>query len=45
MKKKLNFNGGWSAGEANRHIGIKMTEKITPSKKLYKRKKYELPTD
>lgn len=40
MEKKVTykFNGGWSAGEANRQIGIKNTEKVVKSKKVYSRK-------
>jgi hypothetical protein len=38
-KKKLDFNGGWTSGEANRQIGIKHTEKVVESKKKYDRNK------
>ena len=40
MKEKTtyNFNGGWTAGEAKRQIGIKNTEKTHRSKKEYSRK-------
>lgn len=38
-KKVLDFNGGWTAGEANRQIGIKNTEKVIESKKKYDRDK------
>jgi len=34
---KLDFNGGWSMGEAAHHIGKKTKEQTIPSKKLYKR--------
>ena len=37
-KKDLDFNGGWSSGEAAHHIGKKMTEKVVKSKKEFKRK-------
>ena len=37
-KRKLDFNGGWSHGEAAHHIGKKLTEKVVKSKKDYKRK-------
>lgn len=35
---KLDFNGGWSKGEAAHHIGKKTTERVVKSKKLYFRK-------
>jgi hypothetical protein len=35
----LNFNGGWSSGEAAHHISKKMTEQTVKSKKAYTRKK------
>lgn len=35
----LNFNGGWSSGEAAHHISKKMTEQTVKSKKEYTRKK------
>lgn len=35
----LDFNGGWTVGEANRQIGIKNTEKVIQSKKKYVRDK------
>jgi hypothetical protein len=38
-KKVLDFNGGWTVGEANRQIGIKNTEKVIQSKKKYIRDK------
>ena len=40
MKKKItyNFNGGWTSGEAHRQVGIKKTEKVHKSKKVYSRK-------
>jgi len=34
----LDFNGGWTSGEAAHHIGKKMTEKVVKSKKVYTRK-------
>jgi hypothetical protein len=34
---KLNFNGGWSRGEAAHHIGRKTTERVVKSKKVYVR--------
>jgi 1,4-dihydroxy-2-naphthoyl-CoA synthase len=37
-KKVLDFNGGWTSGEAARQIGKKMTEKVVPSEKVYSRK-------
>ncbi len=36
---KLNFNGGWTMGEASHHISKKMTVKTHKSKKVYNRKK------
>jgi hypothetical protein len=36
---KLDFNGGWSSGEASHHISKKMTEQTVDSKKTYTRKK------
>ena len=36
---KLNFNGGWTSGEAAHHISKKMTEQTVKSKKAYTRKK------
>ena len=36
---KLDFNGGWCAGEAAHHISKKMTEQTVKSKKTYTRKK------
>lgn len=40
MKNKItyNFNGGWTSGEAHRHVGIRKTEKVHTSKKAYNRK-------
>jgi len=38
-KDTLDFNGGWTSGEAARHIGKKMTEQVVKSKKVYTRKK------
>ena len=38
-KDKLDFNGGWSMGEAAHHIGRKLTTKTVKSKKAYTRKK------
>ena len=35
---KLDFNGGWTAGEASQHIGKKTTQKTHRSKKTYSRK-------
>jgi hypothetical protein len=37
-KNTYNFNEGWSVGEMKRQIGIKNTEKVIPSKKIYSRK-------
>lgn len=37
-KKRYEFNGGWSKGEANHQIGMKNTEKVHRSKKAYTRK-------
>lgn len=39
MKKHFNFNGGWSSGDACRHIGKKNSTKVRESKKVYSRKK------
>jgi hypothetical protein len=39
---KLEFNGGWTRGEASHHIGKKMHLKITPSIKKYSRKNYKM---
>ena len=36
--KTYNFNGGWTSGEASRHIGIKNTQQTHASKKEYNRK-------
>ena len=36
---KLDFNGGWSPGEAAHHISKKWTEQVVKSKKAYTRKK------
>ncbi len=36
---KLDFNGGWSPGEAAHHISKKMTQQTQKSKKNYTRKK------
>lgn len=36
---KLDFNGGWTSGEAAHHISKKMTEQTVKSKKTYTRKK------
>ena len=36
---KLDFNGGWTAGEAIHHIGKKTTQQTHKSKKTYTRKK------
>ncbi len=38
-KKKLDFNGGWTMGEAAHHVRKKMTTKTVKSKKSYTRKK------
>ena len=35
---KLDFNGGWTRGEAAHHIGKKTTEQAIKSKKTYSRK-------
>ena len=37
-KESLDFNGGWTSGEAAHHIGKKMTEQVVKSKKTYSRK-------
>jgi hypothetical protein len=37
-KITYDFNGGWTAGEANRQIGMKNTQKVIRSKKEYTRK-------
>ena len=37
--KELDFNGGWTAGEASHHIGKKTTQQTHKSKKTYTRKK------
>ena len=39
IDKKLDFNGGWTPGEAAHHIGKKMTQQTVKSKKAYTRKK------
>lgn len=36
---KLDFNGGWSPGEAAHHISKKMTQQTVPDKTKYSRKK------
>ena len=36
--KELDFNGGWSMGEAAHHVGKRMTEQVVNSKKTYTRK-------
>ena len=38
-QKELDFNGGWTTGEANHHIGKKTTQRTHASKKTYSRKK------
>jgi hypothetical protein len=38
-KDKLDFNGGWSMGEAAHHVSKKLTTKTIKSKKSYTRKK------
>lgn len=38
-KDKLDFNGGWSSGEAAHHISKKMTQQTIPDKTKYNRKK------
>jgi len=38
-QKKLDFNGGWTMGEASRQIGKKYSQQVVPSKKVYKRTK------
>ncbi len=35
---KLDFNGGWTPGEASHHIGKKLKGQVVKSKKDYKRK-------
>ena len=35
----LDFNGGWSPGEAAHHISKKMTQQTVPDKTKYNRKK------
>ena len=37
--KDLDFNGGWSSGEAAHHISKKMTQQTVPDKTKYNRKK------
>jgi hypothetical protein len=37
-KEKLDFNGGWSRGEAAHHISKKTTQQTQKSKKAYTRK-------
>ena len=37
-QKELDFNGGWSIGEANHHIGKKTTQRTHKSNKTYTRK-------
>lgn len=37
-KNTYNFTEGRSVGEMKRQIGIKNTEKVIPSKKVYSRK-------
>lgn len=39
MEKKLNFNGGWSMGEASHHTSKRMTQQTIPSAKIFSRKK------
>ena len=36
--KELDFNGGWTIGEAQHHIGKKTTTETHKSKKQYTRK-------
>jgi hypothetical protein len=38
-KDELNFNGGWSSGEAAHHISKKLTQQTIPDKTKYSRKK------
>ena len=35
---KLNFNGGWTSGEASHHISKKMTQQTISDKTKYSRK-------
>ena len=37
-QNKLDFNGEWSLGEANHHVGRKTTQQTHKSKKTYTRK-------
>jgi len=37
--KELDFNGGWTMGEAAHHVGKKMTQQTIPDKRKYNRKK------
>jgi len=37
-KKKLDFNGGWTLGEAAHHVGKRMTAQTIRDKKKYSRK-------
>lgn len=41
-QKKLDFNGGWTMGEASRQIGKKYSQQVVPSKKAYNRTKLNL---
>jgi len=36
---KLDFNGGWTIGEAAHHVGKKMKEQVIKDKRKYNRKK------
>ena len=38
IKDELDFNGGWSLGEASHHVGKRMQERVVKCKKAYKRK-------
>ena len=37
--KELDFNGGWTMGEAAHHVGKKMKEQVIKDKTKYTRKK------
>jgi hypothetical protein len=36
--KELDFNGGWTMGEAAHHVSKRLTEQVVKSKKTYTRK-------
>jgi len=38
IKDELDFNGGWSLGEASHHVGKRMKGQVIKCKKAYKRK-------